>query len=58
MVRLAARCPVLVFYGGWRQPGDRPEREVNLDPGTYGLYCPVGDYEERGMVGTVAVREG
>ncbi len=40
------------------QPGESTEMEVNLDPGTYKLYCPVGNHEERGMVGTVTVREG
>ncbi len=37
------------------QPGQSAELEVNLDPGTYKLYCPVGNHEERGMVGTVTV---
>lgn len=40
------------------QPGESTKLEVNLDPGTYKLYCPVGDHEERGMVGTVTVEEG
>ncbi len=40
------------------QPGESTLHEVNLDPGTYKLYCPVGDHEERGMVGTVTVEEG
>ena len=40
------------------QPGESTELEVNLDLGTYELYCPVGDHEERGMVGTVTVEEG
>ncbi len=40
------------------QPGESTLLEVNLDPGTYKLYCPVGDHEERGMVGTVTVEEG
>jgi uncharacterized cupredoxin-like copper-binding protein len=38
-------------------PGESTELEVNLDPGTYKLYCPVGDHEERGMTGTIIVRE-
>ncbi len=37
-------------------PGESTLLEVNLDPGTYVLYCPVGDHEERGMRGTVTVR--
>jgi plastocyanin len=40
------------------QPGESSELEVNLDPGTYELYCPVDDHEERGMMGTVTVKEG
>jgi uncharacterized cupredoxin-like copper-binding protein len=38
-------------------PGESTELEVNLDPGTYKLYCPVGNHEERGMTGTIIVRE-
>ena len=38
------------------QPRENSELKVNLDPGTYKLYCPVGNHEERGMVGTVTVR--
>jgi uncharacterized cupredoxin-like copper-binding protein len=38
-------------------PGESAELEVNLEPGTYKLYCPVGNHEGRGMVGTVTVRE-
>ncbi|HEX2097708.1 MAG TPA: plastocyanin/azurin family copper-binding protein [Rubrobacteraceae bacterium] len=38
------------------EPGGSAELEVNLEPGTYELYCPVGNHEERGMVGTVTVR--
>jgi plastocyanin len=37
-------------------PGESTLLKVNLDPGTYTLYCPVGDHEERGMRGTVTVR--
>ena len=37
------------------QPRENSELKVNLDPGTYKLYCPVGNHEERGMVGTVTV---
>src|SRR5215204_2781677 len=40
------------------QPAKSGELKVNLDPGTYKLYCPVGNHEERGMVGTVTVRAG
>jgi plastocyanin len=40
------------------EPGQSVEFDVNLDPGTYKLYCPVGNHEERGMVGTVTVEAG
>jgi uncharacterized cupredoxin-like copper-binding protein len=30
---------------------------VNLKAGIYELYCPVGDHEKRGMVGTLSVSE-
>ena len=39
------------------QAGESSELKVNLDPGTYKLYCPIGNHEERGMVGTVTVQE-
>ncbi len=39
------------------QPGESAELEVNLEPGTYKLYCPVGNHEERGMTGTVTVQQ-
>ncbi len=38
------------------EPGESAELRVDLEPGTYELYCPVGNHEERGMVGTVTVR--
>jgi plastocyanin len=37
-------------------PGESTLLRVNLDPGTYTLYCPVGDHEERGMRATITVR--
>ena len=37
------------------QPRESGELKVNLDLGTYKLYCPVGNHEERGTVGTVTV---
>ena len=40
------------------EPGESAEFDVNLDPGTCKLYCPVGNHEERGMVGTVTVEAG
>ena len=38
-------------------PGESTVLEVNLEPGTYELYCPMGNHEERGMTGTVTVQE-
>jgi plastocyanin len=29
---------------------------VELEPGEYKLYCPVGNHEQAGMVGTLTVR--
>lgn len=30
-------------------PGETRTLEVNLEPGTYRIYCPVADHSERGM---------
>jgi uncharacterized cupredoxin-like copper-binding protein len=38
------------------QPGQSAKLKVKLEPGTYELYCPVGDHGERGMEGTVTVK--
>ena len=40
------------------QPGDTTELTVELDEGTYEIYCPVGDHKDRGMVGTLTVGGG
>jgi uncharacterized cupredoxin-like copper-binding protein len=37
-------------------PGERATLTVDLAPGAYELYCPVGDHAERGMTGRVDVR--
>ena len=34
---------------------DAPPIEVELQPGTYTFYCPVGDHEAAGMKGTLTV---
>jgi uncharacterized cupredoxin-like copper-binding protein len=39
-------------------PGETATLDVELDPGTYTMYCPVGDHEQRGMTGTITVGEG
>jgi uncharacterized cupredoxin-like copper-binding protein len=39
-------------------PGDSASLKIELPPGEYKMYCPVGDHEQRGMVGTVTVEEG
>jgi len=38
-------------------PGERATIAVQLPPGTYKWYCPLGDHERRGMVGRVRVAE-
>ncbi len=35
--------------------GEAPPVEVDLKPGTYEFYCPVGGHEEAGMKGTLTV---
>ena len=34
-------------------PGEAASFSVELPAGTYEVYCPIGDHEERGMAGTV-----
>jgi plastocyanin len=38
------------------QPGERATLTVDLESGSYELYCPVGDHKERGMVGKVDIQ--
>jgi plastocyanin len=40
------------------QPGQSAKLEVELEAGTYELYCPVGGHKEEGMEGTLTVKEG
>jgi plastocyanin len=35
--------------------GEAPSIEVDLKPGTYEFYCPVGGHEQAGMKGTLTV---
>jgi plastocyanin len=37
------------------QPGQSGELTVDLEPGTYELYCAIGDHAEQGMEGTLTV---
>lgn len=37
------------------QAGESGELTVDLEPGTYTVYCPVGDHESEGMVTTLRV---
>ena len=39
-------------------PGDSATIAVDLPPGEYKWYCPIGDHEQQGMVGTVTVGGG
>jgi plastocyanin len=36
-------------------PGDSGALTVDLEPGDYTMYCPVGNHREQGMEGTVTV---
>lgn len=38
-------------------PDESSELVVDLEPGTYEFYCPVGDHRDLGMEGTITVRE-
>jgi plastocyanin len=38
--------------------GESGSVTVDLEPGEYELYCPVGDHREQGMVGTLVVGGG
>jgi plastocyanin len=38
--------------------GESTSLSVNLEDGTYEIYCPVGDHRDRGMVGTLTVGAG
>ncbi len=37
------------------QPGATDSLTVTLEEGTYEIYCPVEDHEQRGMIGTLEV---
>jgi uncharacterized cupredoxin-like copper-binding protein len=39
-------------------PGQRATLTVELEGGTYELYCPVGDHADRGMTGKLEVAGG
>jgi uncharacterized cupredoxin-like copper-binding protein len=38
------------------QPGERATLTVDLEAGSYELYCPVGDHKERGMTGHLEIK--
>jgi plastocyanin len=38
--------------------GDHADLTVDLKPGTYEIYCPIGDHRSRGMEGKLVVRGG
>ena len=37
-------------------PGESGTLQVNLPPGTYEFYCPVGNHKEMGMEGEITVK--
>jgi plastocyanin len=37
-------------------PGQKTELTVDLEPGEYTYYCPVGNHEQAGMTGTLTVK--
>lgn len=39
-------------------PGDTGTLQVDLEPGTYEIYCPVGDHADRGMRMELTVQAG
>jgi plastocyanin len=39
-------------------PGGSAVLKADLEPGRYKWYCPIGDHESRGMVGSVTVGSG
>ncbi len=39
-------------------PGESGSLTVELEPGEYVVYCPVGDHRDRGMEGTLVVGGG
>ena len=39
-------------------PGASARVTVDLEDGSYEIYCPVGDHRDRGMKGTIVVRGG
>jgi len=40
------------------EPGEQHRLLVELPPGEYSVYCPVGEHREQGMRGTLVVRPG
>ena len=41
--------------GGPAQTGQEVSMTVDLQPGTYKIWCPVRDHETRGMVSEITV---
>ncbi len=54
---LAVDAPAGRVRTGALRPGERTAFAVRLPPGTYKWYCPIGDHEQRGMVGRLRVAE-
>jgi uncharacterized cupredoxin-like copper-binding protein len=40
------------------EPGSTSEASIELEPGTYTVWCPIGDHRDRGMEAELTVTEG
>jgi len=48
----------MVLFSKKIGPGHSTQMRLDPKTGTYGLTCPVDHHEEKGMEGTVIVKEG
>lgn len=40
------------------EPGSTTEASIELEPGTYTVWCPIGDHRDQGMEAELTVTEG